>query len=169
MKEVVPDANTLIYLAKADILEILDRYRVFVGEKVYQEAVVSGKEKDVSDAYILEKHIEENFERIGAKDSDFEREFKYFGAPGETEVYLITDQKGCTAVTSDSTALNKMRRKDVEAIRTDMLLLRQLKNEHIGKKRLENLLTDLKSVNGTTSERFRFIIKKAEKIKGGEN
>ena len=167
MKEVVPDANTLIYLAKADILEILDRYRVFVGEKVYQEAVVSGKEKDVSDAYILEKHIEENFERIGVEGSDFKREFRYFGAPGETEVYLITDQKDCTAVTSDSTAF-KMR-KDVEAIRTDMLLLRQLKNGYIDKKRLENLLTDLKSVNGTTSERFRFIIKKAEQIKGGEN
>ena len=162
--DLVPDANTLIYLAKADLLELLEDHDTWVNGKIYRETVVKGKEKGFSDSFILEKHIEEKINRIQIDQERFENEKDYFGAPGETEVYIIASSKDCTAVTSDQAALNKMKRKNVETIRTDMLLLKNFKQERISQRELREKLGKLRTVNGTTESRMNFILQKSDEI-----
>lgn len=166
MDEVVPDANTLIYLAKSGMLELLDRYEVFVTEEVFEEAVERGKERDKSDAYLLENHIDENWSVETVDKERFEQEIEYFGARGEASVYLLADRKDIPAVTSDKVARNKMKRKQIEVLKTDMLLLKQFQNGRLHKPDLREKLNRLNSVGGTTGQRINFLMQKAEEHEG---
>lgn len=168
MVEVVPDANTLIYLAKSGMLDVLNPYKVFVTEEVYDEAVRQGKEEDKSDAYILEKYIEENWTRTKVDQQSLESEVEYFGAAGEASVYLISEKRNATAVTTDKIARNKMKRRSMKVIRTDMLLLRQFEKEKLGKPEFREKLNRLNSVGGTTGQRINFLMQKAEQYERGE-
>lgn len=168
MEEVVPDANTLIYLAKSGMLSTLDRYRVFITDEVYDEAVEKGKENDKSDAYILENHVEDNWLRESVDSERLEAEMNYFGAKGEASVYLLARRENRLAVTSDRVARNKMNRKNIDVLRTDMLLLRQFKDGQLGKLELREKLSNLNSVGGTTGRRINFLMQKAEEYKLGE-
>lgn len=168
MDGAVPDANTLIYLAKSGMLEILDRYEIFITEEVFEEAVERGKEKGEPDAYLLENYIEENW-NVKTIDKDrLESEVKYFGAIGEASVYLLADRKDIPAVTSDKVAMNKMKRKQIEVLRTDMMLLKRFKNGQVSKPELREGLGQLNSVGGTTGQRINFLMQKAEEHEKGE-
>ncbi|MFB6209181.1 MAG: hypothetical protein ABEJ56_03510 [Candidatus Nanohaloarchaea archaeon] len=168
MDEVVPDTNTLIYLAKSGMLPILDRYEVYITREVFDEAVKSGKKEDKSDAFLLERHIEENWNNEKVDKEKLEEELDYFGARGETSVYMLADKKDIPALTSDKVARNKMRKKQVDVIRTDMLLLKQFRNNQLEKSELREKLNRLNSVNGTTGQRINFLMKKAEEHARGE-
>jgi len=56
---------------------------------VYEESVEAGKEQGKSDAYLLEQHIDEHFERKQVDAEEFEEQLEYFGAAGETDAYLL--------------------------------------------------------------------------------
>lgn len=162
----VPDTNTLIYLAKTGMLNILDKYEVWIGNHVYKETVEAGKQQGKRDAYLLEEHIQENFKRKEVDKKEFKKEMKYFNAPGETDAYLIAREKDAEAVTTYIIARKKIKRRGVDVIQTDMLLFKHFKTGEITEKELNEKLIQLRSVGGTTDERINFLMGKARK--GGE-
>lgn len=168
---VIPDSNTLIYLAKADILELINRYEVWVGDKVYTETVERGKEEGRSDAFILEKYIEENFKRKSLEDEEkFQKEKEYFKGGGETEVFLLAEGKDCLVITSDLVAKRKLQSRRINVIRSDMLLYKNFRDGIFDMEEFNRKLMKLRDVSGTTDKRITFLMNKAEKIeRRGEN
>ncbi|MEA3255635.1 MAG: hypothetical protein U9Q22_07350, partial [Candidatus Altiarchaeota archaeon] len=123
----VPDCCTLIYLTKVDLLDILSKLfnEVWIGEIVYEECVIGGKEEQKSDAFILERIIARGeFEIKGLSSmKDFDKEKLYFVGPGETNVYLLSrSHKDSVAITSDSIAYKKLFRRGINVVRADELL-----------------------------------------------
>lgn len=168
----IPDANTLIYLAKADMLEILDHYQVWIGDKVYQEAVKAGKDENRADAFILEKYIEDNFEKKEVVDQKrFVKEKRFFKGEGETDVYLLAEEvenREYVVITSDAVARRKLKSRGIEVIRSDMLIFREFQSGKYDRGDLYQGLTSLRSVGGTTDQRISFLMNKAEELEKGD-
>lgn len=160
----VPDANTLIYLAKADLLEALDDAELWVGARVFEEAVERGKELGHADAYLLDRYLDGRpVEQPSAKEADrFDEEMAYFGGAGETEVFLLAQRsEEALVITSDGGAYKKLRRRGVDVRRTDMLLFGQFEQGDLTEGELYDRLTALRRVHGTTDQRIAFLMEKA--------
>lgn len=166
----VPDANTLSYLAKADLLHILDPYPVVVGDRVFEESVVRGREEQRADAFILERHIEKTFERRRSPDAkQLDEALAYFGGAGEAEASALAEQADGTVITSDRAAYRKMRRRGVKAVRTDMFLFRQFQEGRLERALLHDHLMRLRAAGGTTDQRIQFFMKEMEKMREGSH
>jgi len=166
----VPDCCTLIYLTKVDLVELLSKLfdEVWIGEIVYEESVIRGKQEQKSDAFILERLIEKERFKIKklASNEDFDKEKLYFVGPGETNVYLLAKSHNDTiAITSDSIAYNKLIRRGVNTVRADELLLEVFKRKAFKFDEFFNALIKLQAVGGTTEERIGFLIKKALEVR----
>ncbi len=166
----VPDCCTLIYLTKVDLLDLLQKLfdEVWIGETVYEECVVKGKEEQKSDAFIMERIIERGEFKIKELSSqkDFNREKIYFIGPGETNVYLLTkSRKDTVAITSDSIAYKKLSRRGINVIRSDELLLEAFKRKILNFDEFSDNLIRLQVVGGTTEQRIGFLIKKALEVR----
>jgi len=169
----VPDCCTLIYLTKTDLLNLLPELfdEVWIGEVVYKECVIKGKEARKDDAFILEKLIEENsyfkIKKI-LSGKDFEKEEKYFIGPGETDVYLMAKvNENVVVITSDKSAYKKLLAREVKVVRTDELLFLAFKRKVFNFDEFCDNLSKLRVVGGTTEERISFLIKKALSLKNG--
>lgn len=64
---IIANASTLVLLTKAGLIDnLLEVANLLIPQKVYEEAVVSGKKKGAEDAYKIEKLVQET--RIQIKD-----------------------------------------------------------------------------------------------------
>lgn len=62
MTTIVANASSLVLLTKAEILGyFIKKVQLIIPRKVYEEAVIKGKEKGAADAYKLEKLTQEGF------------------------------------------------------------------------------------------------------------
>lgn len=166
----MPDANTLIYLAQAELLDVLSADELWVGDRVYEEAVEQGKAAGYGDAFLLERYLRDHASRktVDPTGDRFDVEVTYFGGPGETETFLLAEEAqgggdvDALVVTSDQVAYKKLRRRGVEVIRTDMLLYQRFLTGGIGRQDLYDQLVRLRRVNATTDQRIAFLMEKAE-------
>ncbi len=155
------DACTLIYLAKAGLLDFLKRlpYKYIIDKEVYNEAVIKGMEERYPDAYLLEYFIKKQkiIEIVGVNIS---KEIDYFVGEGEASTYMLSVEKNAIAVTSDRVAYKKMFRRNAKVVQTDLMFLNAYFKKLISKRELLDALNRLLAVGGTTPERITFILEK---------
>lgn len=162
----VPDANALIYAAKADLLsEAFSPDQTHIGENVYREAVEQGIEEGHADAYILKRFVDRECTRVEVESpEDIDDLSVALGGKGEAETMLIVEQAldPASAVTSDGRAYKQIRRRGVNVVRTDTLLFHRFEQGKLARQGLYEALLSLRQVHGTTDSRMAFLIARAE-------
>jgi len=155
------DACTLIYLAKAGLLDFLKRlpYEYIIDKEVYNESVVKGMEEGYPDAYLIKYFIEKQ-KIIKIIEVDISKEINYFIGEGEASTYVLSTEKNAIAITSDKVAYKKMFKRNARVVQTDLMFLNAYLKNFISKKELLDVLNRLLTVGGTTPERIAFILEK---------
>ncbi|MHA1580843.1 MAG: hypothetical protein ACTSUQ_14620 [Candidatus Freyarchaeota archaeon] len=159
--QIAVDACTLIYLAKAGLLDFLKRlpYEYIIDKEVYKEAVVKGMEERYPDAFLLEYFIkkQKTLEVVGV---DISKDIDYFVGEGEASTYTLSVEKNAIAVTSDRVAYKKMFKRNAKVVQTDLMLLDAYFKKFISKRELLDALNCLLTVGGTTPERITFMLER---------
>ena len=101
MDRIVSNATPLIYLAKADCLDLLRRVikRTLIPQAVHEEVVVRGKERAEPDAYRVETAIEEAW--ICVKEVVVHEPVRIALHPGEMDVISLAKEKRISTVLMD--------------------------------------------------------------------
>lgn len=162
----MPDANALIYLAKADLVEeALCPSTIHVGDTVHREAVERGMEEGHADAYLLDRFIDEEAKRVpvGAGRSVDELADELGGA-GEAEAFLLARQASeeATVITSDELAYRRITTRGVDVVRTDTLLYHRHQNGNLDRHSFYEGLLSLRQANGTSDQRIAFFLTNLE-------
>lgn len=124
------DATPLIYLAKAerlDVLDALDEPRV-VPEAVYREVVTTGVEQGYDDARRIERAAEDGLVDVVSVDTDGSaigtRLARHPGlSDADAAVLACADARGATAVMDESAGRSAAEVEDVETRGTAYLVL----------------------------------------------
>jgi predicted nucleic acid-binding protein len=138
----VLDATPLIYLAKADSLDVLDGFEVVTTEGVYEEVVFQGKETEAPDARRVEKYgIEvreppenETYQRLSETDCLSEV---------DAEVLAFADSEDATAVMDEKRGRTVAEVEDIEVRGTVFLLLRSVKDSQRTPEEAEEILDEM--------------------------
>jgi hypothetical protein len=169
----VPDANALIYLSKAGLLEDvlvdggkrLEVERVRVGECAHEEAVERGVQAGYTDAHVLKRFVERECESVETgKRSPMDHLVDRLGGRGEAEALLLarqTEEPTCV-VTSDRRAYERIDRTGTQVVRTDTLVYTAHEEGHLPRYDLYEQLLSLRQVNGTTDARLAFFVNQTE-------
>jgi predicted nucleic acid-binding protein len=101
MDRIVSNATPLIYLAKANKLNLLEKLlnEVFIPEAVFQEVVIEGKRLAENDAYRVEKAINEGWLKVKGVQNLLSFDFSLHS--GETEVISLAKQEKINTVLID--------------------------------------------------------------------
>lgn len=162
----VPDANALIHLAKAQLLqEALGSAKVHVGDTIYREAVETGIEEGHADAYLLDRFIERECERKRSPPEEAIQDLSAeLGGSGEAEALLLSrdTDEACTIVTSDKRAHRRIDARGSDVVRTDMLLFHRFRRGDLDRHDLYESLLSLRQANGTTDGRIAFFLTRLE-------
>jgi len=160
----VLDSAPLIYLAKAEALDVLDGFRVVTTEGVYEEVVVIGKEKEKPDARRVEKY---DLEVRDAPDDDKYRRLSDTEklSDVDAEVLVLASSEDATAVMDEKRGRTVARVEGIEVRGTAFLLLRSVKN---GEKTAEEAKTILDEMLGSgwycSTSFYRNILDKLDEI-----
>jgi len=101
MDRIVSNATPLIYLAKADQLNLLQNIvkQVFIPEAVHREVVIEGRRLGEKDAFRVEKAIKQGWMIVQGIKSIYPVEIIIH--PGEAEVISLAKEKGIEEVLID--------------------------------------------------------------------
>ncbi len=101
MERVVSNATPLIYLAKADQLNLLrDMFKeIMIPQAVYQEVVIEGIHREKHDAFRIRKTITDGWLRVRSVKKHFQSELPVH--PGEAEVISLAMEFGIKTVLMD--------------------------------------------------------------------
>jgi len=101
MDRIVSNATPLIYLAKADQLNLLQNIvkQVFISEAVHREVVIEGRRLGEKDAFRVEKAIKQGWMIVQGIKSIYPVEIIIH--PGEAEVISLAKEKGIEEVLID--------------------------------------------------------------------
>lgn len=118
----VADATPLIYLAKAEALDVLDGLDVVTTEGVHREVVVAGKEADAPDARRVERY---GVEAVPAPESALhERLAESDGLSAvDAGVLALADDRDATALVDDRRARTVAEVEGIDVRGTAYLLL----------------------------------------------
>ena len=136
----VLDATPLIYLAKADrldVIETLDGPRI-VPETVYREVVTTGVEQGYDDARRIERAVEDGLVDVVAVDTDDSpvatRLARHPGLSGaDVAVLACADARDATAVMDESAGRSAAEVEDVETRGTAYLVLAPVRDGQLSK------------------------------------
>lgn len=136
----VLDATPLIYLAKAerlDVIETLDGPRV-VPEAVYREAVTAGVERGYDDARRIERAVECGLVDVVAVDTDDSpvatRLARHPGlSDADVAVLACADARDATAVMDESAGRSAAEVEDIETRGTAYLVLASVRDGQLSK------------------------------------
>ncbi|MFO8132771.1 MAG: DUF3368 domain-containing protein, partial [Thermoplasmatota archaeon] len=126
------DATPLIYLAKAAELERLDALETekVIPEAVYAEVVTTGKEKEVADAFVVEKCVETGvFSVEAARRGDVFAMLRGNRRLSEADVAVLAmaKQRGGTAILDDDYARSIAAVEGIDNRGTIFLIVRLLR------------------------------------------
>ncbi|MDZ7689035.1 MAG: DUF3368 domain-containing protein [Halobacteriales archaeon] len=126
----VLDATPLIYLGKADALEVLDSFDVVTTRRVYDEVVTRGKKAGASDARRVERY---DLNVVEATENEtYER---LTDAPGlsdaDVSVLALTDERDATAVMDERRGRTVANAEGIEVRGTAFLLLSAVKQDEL--------------------------------------
>ena len=129
MDRVVSNATPLIYLVKANQLNLLQAMvkQVFIPEAVYREVVIEGKRLGEKDSYGVERAIIQGW--IIVQDVKIIYPVEIPLHPGEVEVISLAKEKGIEAVLmDDAKARAASEMAGLRAVGTLWLILKAVKN-----------------------------------------
>jgi predicted nucleic acid-binding protein len=129
MDKVVSNATPLIYLAKANQLNLLQTMvkQLFIPEAVYREVVIEGKRLGEKDAYRIERAITQGW--IMVQDVKIIYPVEITIHPGEVEVISLAKEKGIEAVLiDDAKARAASELTGLKPVGTLWLILKAVKN-----------------------------------------
>ncbi|PIN93389.1 DUF3368 domain-containing protein [Candidatus Pacearchaeota archaeon CG10_big_fil_rev_8_21_14_0_10_31_24] len=144
---IVSNSSPLIYLAKLRKLKLLKELfgKVFIPSEVYEEVVISGKEKSFSDAFLVEKakidgwlHIEtiNNKKEI----SSFPSEIDY----GEAAAIILAKKKNASLLLIDDASARAIAQSfGLKVKGTIFVILQAYKNKLISKQETKSLMASL--------------------------
>lgn len=109
-KSLICNASTLILLTRASVIDdLIKKKLIIIPEKVYEEAILEGKKKGTSDAFKLEKLVEEgriSKEEVSVSAKD-KMEFLFNLKSGERDTVALAEQRDIRDVlTDDKRAIN---------------------------------------------------------------
>jgi len=144
MDRIVSNATPLIYLAKADKLNLLKGIakQVYIPEAVFQEVVIEGKRLGEKDAYRVEKCIDQGWLNIqkAKKMLSFDIPIHY----GELEVISLAVQEGINKVLiDDAKARSIADLAGLQPVGTLWVLLESVKNRMMD---FDEFLSTLESI-----------------------
>ncbi len=167
-KSAVSNSGPLIHLAKAGLLDLLQLYNVVIPVEVKYEVVDRGKEKGFSDAFLVEKAVEDWIGIVDLEvDSKFDRVARVAGLhEAEITVIYYAYQNGVTALLDDDAARVFARDLGVEVRGSLGVLVKGLREGAISYSRAVEGLDRLSEVMYLSSDIYRLALKELEsKIK----
>jgi len=101
MERVISNATPLIYLAKADQLDLLHLIfkEIIIPNAVYKEVVIEGIQREKNDAFRIKQMVNDGRLQVGAVKTHFQGELPLH--PGETEVISLALETGIKTVLMD--------------------------------------------------------------------
>ena len=107
MDKIVSNATPLIYLAKANQLQILREvvFQVFIPQRVYHEVVAEGKRLEEEDAYLVDEAVKEGWISVHQVKKQYPVQIPIH--PGEREVISLAKELGILRVLMDDTKARK--------------------------------------------------------------
>jgi len=107
MDRIVSNATPLIYLAKANQLQILQEvgFQVFIPQRVYHEVVTEGKRLGEEDAYLVDEAIKEGW--LSVQEVKKLHPVQIPIHPGEREVISLAKELGISRVLMDDAKARK--------------------------------------------------------------
>ncbi len=147
------DAGPLIWLAKCDILHLLEKLypEILIPEAVHEEAVERGLEKGFEDAKIIKKALEEGWIRVYKTSTQFtdkvetvEKRLDIELGSGEREaIALALEKKISTFLTNDEDAYHIGKVLGLEPRGVLYLLLNGVKEGHHNKEKAKESLREM--------------------------
>ncbi len=147
------DAGPLIWLAKCDILHLLEKLypEILIPEAVHEEAVERGLEKGYEDAKIIKKALEEEWIRVYKTSTQFtdkvetvEKRLDIELGSGEREaIALALENKISTFLTNDEDAYHIGKVLSLEPRGVIYLLLNGVKEGHHNKEKAKESLSKM--------------------------
>jgi len=153
------DANTLIYLAKAGLLNFIKKYFVNdinIDTHVYNESVVNAPE-DKEDSRIIKEFLAEN--EIPIIPTQIDKALKIFYDAGEASCYELAG-KSDIVVTNDRKAMTRLKKINRDVVTLDDLILKQYSNHYLNKETARIYLEKLKKVHAITPSQLLFYYRK---------
>jgi predicted nucleic acid-binding protein len=124
----VLDATPLIYLAKAEALEVLDGFEVVTTLRVHDEVVIRGREAGAPDARRVERYGPSVVE--APENEIYERLSDVPGlSDADASVLALADEKDATAVMDEKRGRNVAEVESIDVRGTAYLLLVAVKND----------------------------------------
>ena len=168
MNKVVSNATPLIYLAKANQLNILQSMvkQVFIPEAVYREVVIEGKRLGEKDAYRVERAIAQGWIIVQGIKIVYPVEITIH--PGEVEVISLAREKGIeTVLMDDAKARAASEMAGLRPIGTLWLILKAVKNHLLNFDQFLSALEDiLRSGFYLKEEIYLKAVRKARELSG---
>ena len=153
------DACSLIYLAKAELLDLAEELydEVWITSEVYREAVIAGKEAGHSDALVIEQHVAAGRVRVRALSPEAQAKLQVTTMPaklglGEQETIIEALEEGCLAVLDDFSSRTAAAMLGVSLCGSDTLLVEALLKQLITPADYEDKATRLASVMGMRAD-----------------
>ena len=168
MDRIVSNATPLIYLAKADQLNLLQRIvkRVFIPEAVHREVVIEGKRLGEKDAFRVEKAIKQGWMIVQGIKSIYPVEIIIH--PGEAEVISLAKEKGIEEVLiDDAKARAASEMAGLKPIGTLWLILKAVKDHLLTFDQFLSTLEDIvQSGFYLREEVYLKVVRKARELSG---
>lgn len=162
----VLDATPLIYLAKAESLDVLDAFDTVTTQGVYDEVVVRGKRADAPDARRIETHDPEVVEV--PRNETYERISEDDGlSDTDAGVLALADAKDGTAVMDEKRGRTVAKVEGIDVRGTAYLLLSSVKSGENGAEEARETLDRMVDSGWYCSTSFYAkILERLEKLEG---
>jgi len=153
----ISDSSPLILLSKLKRIEFLKELyeEVWIPDDVYEEVVVKGKEEGYSDAYEVERNIQEfiRVKELDEEHSERAEEIKSGLGSGESEALMLALQEEAEMLLADDMEVRKMAKsKGITCRSTLGILLEALKEDIITLETYEECIEDLSNFSWISPE-----------------
>ena len=137
MLSLVVDADCLIKLAKSGVLRrLLERFRCFISDVVYEEVVVRGKSRLYEDAFLVDEFVAEGLLKVRSVKRDervLEMLVRSIGK-GEASTLMLFFNLGADAILTDDKAFIRiLTRHRIPFITSSRVIVRLVKLGVIGR------------------------------------
>ena len=170
---IISNSSPLILLAKVNRLELLKKlYRkVHIPEEVYHEVVIRGKEERYSDAFIIEREINDSIEvmKVGREYSKEAEGLHRIIGSGESGAIALAIQERCGLLLIDNLEPRKIAEaKDIRCRSTPGIALEALAKKVIDHDEYENLIKGLSGFAWLSGDIVAHFLEQGYKLKYGK-
>ncbi len=153
----ISDSSPLILLARSDKIDLLEKLysEVWIPKEVYRETVKRGKEEGYSDAYEIERRIQETILIKELKGEYLKKaeELKSALGSGESEALMLATQENAALLLADDIEVRRMaKNRSLKCRSTLGIFLESLKEEFIDLEEYEESIEKLSTFSWISPE-----------------